>query len=262
MSRALQIARITQSPVLIPRGFGLYSIKAIFAPPFYHYDTKKEATEEEAKFRIKVAENKVNSSNLTFNQIFTEYIEYRSKDMKVQSLNKLKNLYKIFEPIGDVKINSYNLSQHKQFLLYIESKKYSVEYNNKIVGLLKRLIKYSSKYYNTSEHILNYIENFKRVNQMKKEMEFFTYEEYLKFESVIDELDYKTFFQVLYYLGLRQGEATALTWNDIDFNKKEVSINKTLTTKLHILSNRLYHPNIMPNVIPTTDASNIPNNTL
>ena len=196
------------------------------------YDTKKEATEEEAKFRIKVAENKVNSSNLTFNQIFIEYLEYRSKDMKVQSLNKLKNLYKIFEPIGDVKINNYNLTQHKQFLLYIESKKYSVEYNNKIIGLLKRLIKYSSKYYNTSEHILNYIENFKRVNEMKKEMEFFTYEEYLKFESVIDELDYKTFFQILYYLGLRQGEATALTWSDIDFNKKEVSINKTLTTKL------------------------------
>ncbi len=37
---------------------------------------------------------------------------------------------------------------------------------------------------------------------------------------------------------------------------------KTLTTNLHILSNRLYQPNIMPNVIPTVDASNIPNNTL
>ena len=48
----------------------------------------------------------------------------------------------------------------------------------------------------------------------------------------IDEFDYKTFFETLYYLGLRQGEATALTWNDISFTKKEVSINKTLTTKL------------------------------
>ncbi len=63
-------------------------------------------------------------------------------------------------------------------------------------------------------------------------MQFFTYEEFQKFISVIDEFNYKTFFEVLYYLGLRQGEATALTWNDINFNKKEVSINKTLTTKL------------------------------
>ena len=50
------------------------------------YDTKKEAELEQAKFQIKVAENKINSSNVTFNQIFIEYLEYRKKDMKVQSL--------------------------------------------------------------------------------------------------------------------------------------------------------------------------------
>ncbi len=196
------------------------------------YDTKKEATDEEARFRIKVAENKVNSSNVTFDQIFNEYIEYRSKDMKLQSLNKIVNLYKLFSPIGNVKINNYNLTQHKQFVLYIESKNYSIEYNNKIIGLLRRLIKYSNKYYNTNENILNFIDNFKSINRMKKEMDFFTYDEFKKFISVIDDFNYKTFFEVLYYLGLRQGEATALTWNDISFTKKEVSINKTLTTKL------------------------------
>ena len=37
---------------------------------------------------------------------------------------------------------------------------------------------------------------------------------------------------------------------------------KILITNLHNLSNSLNQPNIMPNVIPTTDASNIPNNTL
>lgn len=196
------------------------------------YDTKKEAELEQAKFRLKVQENKIGSSNLTFNQIFQEYIEYRKKDMKTQSIGKLENLYKIFDPIGDVKINDFNLSKYNQFRLYIESKNYSVEYNNKIIGLLKRLIRYSNKFYNTKDVMLNYIENFKEVNRMKKEMQFFTYDEFKKFISVIDEFDYRVFFETLYYLGLRQGEATALTWNDINFEKKEVSINKTLTTKL------------------------------
>ena len=196
------------------------------------YDTKKEAELEEARFRVKVQENKVSSSSVTFDDIFMEYIEYRKKDMKIQSIKKLENLYKVFEPIGKKKINDFNLSDYKQFVLYIESKGYSIEYKNKIIGLLKRLIRYSCKFYNTKETMINFIENFKEVNRMKKEMEFFTYEEFEKFDSVIDELDYKTFFEVLYYLGLRQGEATALTWNDISFTKKEVSINKTLTTKL------------------------------
>ena len=37
---------------------------------------------------------------------------------------------------------------------------------------------------------------------------------------------------------------------------------KILIINLHNISNRSDQPNIIPNVIPTTDASSIPNNTL
>lgn len=196
------------------------------------YDTKKEAELEEAKFRIKVEENKITTSNITFKQIFIEYLEYIKKDIKPQSLKKIENQCKIFQPLDNIKINDFNIQTYKKIQLYLNQKEYSVEYKNKVLGLLKRVIKYSHKYHNTNDYMLNYIENYKRVNEIKKEMEFFTYEEFKKFISVIDEFNYKIFYETLYYLGLRQGECCALTWNDIDFNKKEVSINKTLTTKL------------------------------
>lgn len=196
------------------------------------YDTKKEAEIEEAKFRIKAQENKISSSNITFKQVFEEYIEYRKKDIKPQSIKKVENQYKVFEPINNVKVNDFSIQTYKQLQLYIEQKKYSVEYINKVLGLLRRLIKFSNKYHNTKDYMINYIENYKKVNERKKEMQFFTYDEFQKFISVVDEFNYKTFYETLYYLGLRQGEATALTWKDINFTKKEVSINKTLTTKL------------------------------
>lgn len=196
------------------------------------YDTKREAELEEAKYRIKINEKKVNVSNLTFNQIFMEYVEYKKNQIKLQTVNKIIDLYKVLEPIKEVKINNFDLGMYNQFRLYLEKKEYSVNYKNKVLNLIRSLISYSRKYYNTSDTILNFIDNFKEVNKIKKEMQFFTYEEFQKFISVVEEFDYKTFYEVLYYLGLRQGEATALTWNDINFNKKEVSINKTLTTKL------------------------------
>lgn len=37
-----------------------------------------------------------------------------------------------------------------------------------------------------------------------------------------------TFFRVLAFVGLRKGEAQALLWKDIDFQKKTITINKTL----------------------------------
>lgn len=132
----------------------------------------------------------------------------------------------------NIKVNDLDLATYNKFNLYVDKEGYSVNHKNKILNLLKSLVNYSHKYYNTSDTILTFIENYKEVNPFKKEMQFFTYEEFLKFESVIDEFNYKTFFEVLYYLGLRQGEACSLTWSDIDFNKSEVSINKTITTKL------------------------------
>lgn len=36
------------------------------------------------------------------------------------------------------------------------------------------------------------------------------------------------FFHLLAYTGLRKGEALSLTWQDIDFHKKTLSVNKTL----------------------------------
>ena len=63
-------------------------------------------------------------------------------------------------------------------------------------------------------------------------MNFFTYKEYKQFDSVINSFQYHVFFEILYFLGLRQGECQALTWNDINFEKEEVHIRKTLTTKI------------------------------
>ena len=196
------------------------------------YNTKKEAELEEAKFRIKIQEKKTTFTSITFKDVYQEYIEYKSKLVKLQTLNKIKELSKYLQPLMDVKVNDLDLATYNKFNLYVDKEGYSVNHKNKILNLLKSLVNYSHKYYNTSDTILTFIENYKEVNPFKKEMQFFTYEEFLKFESVIDELDYKTFFEVLYYLGLRQGEACSLTWSDIDFNKSEVSINKTITTKL------------------------------
>ncbi|WP_242840866.1 site-specific integrase [Metaclostridioides mangenotii] len=38
--------------------------------------------------------------------------------------------------------------------------------------------------------------------------------------------------QIAYYTGMRRGEVCALTWDDIDFNKKTIDVNKTMIINL------------------------------
>lgn len=196
------------------------------------FKSKLEAVNEEAKYRIKISEQKTNTSNITIDEIFNEYIEEKKKVVKKQTILKDFTLYIYFDSIKNKKINQIDLNTYRKFNHYINDLNLGIQYKNKILGLFKRLIVYSNKYYNTSDSILRFVENFKDVNTIKKEMEFFTYEEYKKFDGVIDNFEYHTFFETLYFLGLRQGECCALTWKDIKFNNETIKISKTITTKI------------------------------
>lgn len=196
------------------------------------YKNKRDAVDAEALKRIELNSDVRKTTSITIDNIYKEYYLKKSKEVKKQSLAKINDLYKHFEPIKDSKINDININTYKKFNSYVENLHFSTKHSNKIIGLLKSLIIYSSKYYNTNDTILKFIEPFKSVNEIKKEMDFYTYAEYLKFSSVIDDHEWKTFFDMLYYLGLRCGECQALQFKDINFDKKTISINKTLTCKL------------------------------
>jgi integrase len=59
-------------------------------------------------------------------------------------------------------------------------------------------------------------------------IEFWTKSEYDKFISVVDKDDkYYVLFEILFWCGVRIGEALALTLDDIDFDKNEIHISKT-----------------------------------
>jgi len=197
------------------------------------YKTQKEAVNEEALYRIKIGENKTSNNNITLGQAFNEFIEIHRKTVKKQTTNRILDKYKHLKKYENLKIKNLAVNSIKQIRKDIEdNNNLGYDRKNEILGLLRLIIKYSNKYYGTDTHILKFIDNFKNVNPPKKEMLFFTYEEYKQFDSVIEDHIWHTFFEMLYFIGLRQGECQALTWKDINFDKKTVDINKTLTSKI------------------------------
>ncbi len=196
------------------------------------FKSPKEAKDEEARYRIKVCNQEVFTSTITFEQAYEELKVNKTRNIKRQSQKKDDNLFKHLLFFKDKKINSISLKDYNIFINAFEKENLAIIYKNKILGLFKQVIRYSAKYYNTSDNILKYVENFKDIGTIKKEMDFFTYEEYKKFDSMITELEWHTFFEVLYFMGFRQGETQALNWTDVNFEKRTIRINKTLTTKI------------------------------
>lgn len=193
------------------------------------FKTKKEAEIEEARYKIKVNNKEAFVSNITIEQAYNEMIENKKNKVKKQTLIKDENLFKHFDKIKNKKINDINLYIYNECFLKNIPENLSICYKNKIIGHFKQIIEFSNKMHNTSDSILKFVENFKQVGALKKEMEFFEYSEYLEFDKVIDSFEYHTFFEILYFMGLRKGELQALNWTDIDFEKNTLRINKSLS---------------------------------
>ena len=85
---------------------------------------------------------------------------------------------------------------------------------------------YAVKYYGLRENPCH-----KAGSMGKKhasEMKFWTKEEYLTFEKVVeDNLQAHLVFGILYWCGIREGELLALMIGDIDFEGKTISVNKS-----------------------------------
>ncbi len=132
------------------------------------FKTSKEAKNEEALYRIKVANNETCTTSITFFQVFNEYILELSKNVKPQTIIRNKYLFEQLKPIHNIKINDFNLNNLKQLQYELEKKNYSIDYLNKIIETLRRLIVYSNKYYNTNAKMLNFIMYTLKCKLMKE----------------------------------------------------------------------------------------------
>ncbi len=140
-----------------------------------------------------------------------------------------------------IKPNIKNKDIHKvtelecrHFRECIEKTDYSTAYKNEILNTYKTLFKHAKRYFNLKSDPTYVIDPFKKKFQEKlkkreREMSIWTDEDFRKFIRMVDRDVYRELFIILYYTGLRLGEALALTWND--FYDGQLHIEKSLTRK-------------------------------
>lgn len=175
-------------------------------------------------------------TNPTLNQCFDECMKLR-RDIKDKTKVQMINTYNryIHDTIGKKYIK--DISQEELVMFYgsliDKGMKVSyVEYCHCILSILfKRAVKsdyiskdvsYGAFYSNFSDKA--HEEEIKRSKTLTKEETDKLFEEVKLIGSNMD----KNFITVLFGTGMRVGEISALTWDDIDFDKRTISISKQL----------------------------------
>lgn len=197
------------------------------------YETKKEAQEAERLFLMK----RDNPLKKRFIDIANDYFIELSKTQKDETIYSYKMDYKkhILPYFQNQYINDINVLSINKWKESLEKKKYKVVYMNKIYVILNNIFKYAIRNYGIMTNPVELSGRFKekknKIITDEEKIRYITIDEFNKFIDCVDNVVYKRFFYFAYYTGCRKGEIQALTWKDIDFDNKEIHINKTLSVK-------------------------------
>lgn len=176
--------------------------------------------------------HELKANTLTVGECFDEYKTYIEQCLKTSSRKSIEDVFRlhILSYFNDKRIVDILTMDVVKWKNIISEKSYKWKYKKKIYFAFVAMINYAKRIYGFKENVVANVGNFKNT-ETKKDMLFWTEDEFKKFICLVDDVVYKTFFSFLYLTGCRKGEALALNWNDIDFDSKMVHIRKNLNRK-------------------------------
>lgn len=197
------------------------------------YKTKPEAKEAEARFLLK-RDNPINKNFSDVAKCFFEELYLIRKESTAFSYENAYN--KNIEPyFKNLRLNDITISTINNWKNEILKKDFKLSYLNKLYNVLNHIFVYSMRNFSTENNPVSISGKFQKKNEdvisNKEKVKYITFEQFQTFISCIDDITWKTFFIFLYYTGMRKGEVQALKWTDIDFDKNEIIVNKTLSVK-------------------------------
>lgn len=191
------------------------------------FATKKEAEKALASFTL----SDVKITGITFHRIINEYLDEKRMTIKPQSLVAEKKLTThIDDLLGNLPIEKLTPQKYEEFRETLANSNWSINTRNKLLRVVKSLLDYANVKYDI---VNNTPKKYKAFTDTEpKEMQIYTLEQFNKFIEQIDNKVYYAFFATLFATGGRKNEINALKWSDIDFEKKQITINKSVNTKI------------------------------
>lgn len=158
-----------------------------------------------------------------------EYLEYvKLKRKKNTYLTIERKLNKHFNPFfKNIFIEDITVKDYLNWQLDINKQDFKYNHKSSLHYAVSGFYDYLSKFYGI-ENIARKVGNFKN-NDVASDGNIWTIDEFKQFIKWVDDEYYKLLFELLYFTGLRKGEALALKWEDINFYTHTLSINKTIT---------------------------------
>lgn len=203
------------------------------------YKTEAEAKRAEKEY-LKMSEVFEGDMNMTFKELYTKYYEVQKDIVRYSTLKTYRDRIKYIGMFDKVKLKDMDAIHYQKWRAEMMKVDISNSYKNEIQKFLKIVINWAVKTYGFNMNkFYGRMEPFTSALDIKKEMDFYTLEEFNQFISSAPNLQIKCMYETLYYCGLRRGEARGLQWKDVNWIDKRLSVTKQAVT--HGSENSTYY---------------------
>ena len=172
----------------------------------------------------------MNSTN--FEKVYNEFLRSYKNEVKEQTYNSYiynfdSHILPYFKDRDIVSLNKRDFLAWKDSIYAL---KFKNSFNNKLYVEFNVFLKYCMDLDLIDKNYLKELGNFKKKTEISN-ADFYTIQEFKKFIKGFSKEDevYKQYFTLLFYTGLRPGEAMALRFSDL--NKNVLNINKNIQRK-------------------------------
>lgn len=196
------------------------------------------STVKELECKIKKAihelDNSLSSDNITFGEFLKKWL-FDIKFLKIKNTSKC--LYEVAyrryikgSSISKIKLKHINAATIQTFINKLKRDNVSISMIKSTYLIISPCLRYA---YDNNYIIKDFTrsiilprEDEKTKLEKQNKIHSFTLEEQKQFINIIKGNKHECLYLTALYSGLRQSELLALTWNDIDFENKTISVNK------------------------------------
>lgn len=195
------------------------------------FNTKKEAEKAMADTLCELNNHgeMIENTKISFCDVYNEFIETEAKATRAYAtLKRYDSLYRNhYKPeFGKYYVYQITSQQIKKFLAD-KAEKYSEEYVKGLYKTLKVIIEYAHRMKYTKKNAFDEVPappDPRHISDIRS----YSKEELELMSDRLKETNIKTSFYIALNTGLRESEVFGLRWEDIDFEKQTIRVNKQL----------------------------------
>lgn len=196
-----------------------------------HGSTKKETDIAKNAFLSSLEEQKKEASTNTSNPLFIdfipEFLAYKEGQLKHSTYSVY--IYRInkhmIEYFRETRIKDIHVKEIVKWKSSLDG--LSIGTKNTLFFTMKEILKYAELVFPDYKSNISAVSPFRDDEYKDEKIKYWTLDQFREFDQHVTNIKQKMFFRLLYFTGMRRGEAIVLTWDDIDFKHCTISISKT-----------------------------------